>query len=128
MNFIIDVDYCICKAEVVDGRFDYKNAKPIPEMIRKIRSLYMKDHKIILYTARSMKTYNGDLEKINKFTRPVLERWLQENNVPYDLLYFGKLFIPGDTYYIGDEVLTMNQFINEHEDSFENIRKENCEP
>lgn len=110
-TYIIDVDGTICTSpKTIDGKFDYENSIPIMSMIVRLNDLYRNGHKIILFTARNMKTHKGNLELIERFTRPILENWLRDNRVSYHELIMGK---PQgeDVVYVDDKMLTINQFL-----------------
>ena len=66
---------------------------------------------IILSTSRNMRTFRGSLGLINKITAPILIKWLKENEIPYDELYFGKPWGNGVSY-IDDKGLLIDSFIN----------------
>ena len=57
--FCFDIDNVICKT----NKSNYKKSKPIPEVINLINKLYMKKHKIKIFTARYMGR-NKDNEKL----------------------------------------------------------------
>jgi len=107
MTFIIDIDNTICKTY----NNDYINSTPNIIIINKINSLYFKGNKIILFTSRNMRTFKGNLTLINKYTRPILEEWLNRYNIKYHELIMGKPW-GEDVFYIDDRNLTIKQFIN----------------
>ena len=63
---------------------DYQNAKPRLEVINQIRRYKEKGFEIVISTARNMRTYDGNIGKINKNTLPVIIEWLERNQVMYD--------------------------------------------
>ena len=69
----------------------YPQAKPIESMIKIVNSLHDKGNYIIVYTARGMNTYNGDVslvnEKLFELTKNQLESW----GVKYHELILGKI-------------------------------------
>jgi capsule biosynthesis phosphatase len=81
-----DLDNVICKT---DKKKNYKNSKPIKLAIKKVNQL-KKNNKIIIFTARGMGRFNGDLKKVNlnfyKLTLNQLKRW----GVEFDKLIMGK--------------------------------------
>lgn len=103
-TIVIDVDDTIS----VHNNRDYYNAKPIPEVIEKINSMYDAGWKIILYTARGQVSCNGDLELIQKLRGPILTDWLHRHNVKYHELQFGK---PLGVYYVDDKALRPDEFV-----------------
>lgn len=44
---------------------------------------------IVIMTARNMRTFDGNIGKINIHTLPVIIDWLNENNIPYDEVIVG---------------------------------------
>ena len=65
MNTIVfDVDGTICPIKKENE--DYKDLIPNADMINKIRELKQDGYRIVFFTARNMRTYNGDIDKILK--------------------------------------------------------------
>ena len=90
---------------------DYTSVKPIQKNIDFLYYLKRLGHTIIIYTARRMKTHNGNTGKIladiGKITFDTLEKF----SIPYDEIYFGK---PYADFYIDDLAIS----------SYENLEKE----
>ena len=59
-----------------------------------------------------MKTYNGDLKLINKYTRPIIEKWLSKWEIPYDELIVGKPWPGPIGFYVDDRAIRPNELIN----------------
>ena len=57
-----------------------------------------------------MRSFNGNIGLINKYTSPTLTNWLFKNDIPYDELYFGKPW-GKDLSYIDDKALPIEKFI-----------------
>jgi len=84
-TFIIDVDDTILTTPLnEDGTYDYDKSTPITVSVERIRSLKEEGHQIILFTARGVRTFNGDVKKIKKEHQERLVNWLKQNEVPYD--------------------------------------------
>ena len=81
-----DIDNVICKTKTKD----YSKSVPIKKNIKVINEAYKNGFNIILYTARYMGRYNGNVSKVKKhiksFTLNQLEKW----GVKYHKIYFGK--------------------------------------
>jgi capsule biosynthesis phosphatase len=84
---------------------DYSTVKPIENNIRLLRYLKSFNNTIIIYTARRMKTYGGDVGKIMANIGQITFDTLEKFNIPYDEIYFGK---PYADFYIDD--LAVNCF------------------
>lgn len=122
-TFIIDIDGTICNAvQMENGAFDYENALPIDVVINRINELHSAGHKIILSTARGMRTYNGDVKKVLKNVKPTLETWLHTYSVKYDELLMGKAW-GANPVYVDNRNLSVKSFAIENPEFFENIIK-----
>jgi len=86
---------------------DYRSVKPIQKNIDFLKYLKKFGNTIIIYTARRMKTHNGNIGKINTDIGKITFETLDDFNIPYDELHFGK---PYADFYIDD--LALNCFDN----------------
>lgn len=124
-NLIIDIDGTICPIKKEEE--NYEELVPYFQMINKIKEYKKQGFKIILFTSRNMRTYNGDINKILENTKPILERWLKKWNIPYDDLIFGKPWPGKSGFYIDDRAVRPLEFIkndvNEIEKIFKNDRR-----
>ena len=106
-TLVIDVDKTICESP---SQKDYSKCKPIKSLCSKLREENNKGTYIILYTSRNVRTFKGNLGLINKYTSVVLLEWLNNNNIPYDEIYFNKPWGFGDLNYIDDKFLSIEAF------------------
>ena len=77
-RLIMDLDNTITLTE----KGDYRNAKPIPAVIEKLREYKEKGFEIIISSSRNMRTFEGNIGKINVNTLPIIIGWLDRHNVP----------------------------------------------
>lgn len=75
------------------------NKKVISHMKEFMLFLHSQGHTIIIQTARGMKSCNSNLGKIMKKSAGSVLKWLEEESIPYDEIYFGK---PEGDLYIDD--------------------------
>lgn len=80
----------------------YADVAPIPGAIEKVRGLKAAGHHIIIYTARHMKTCQGNTGLVVARIGGITLDWLKRHEVPYDEIYFGK---PWADIYIDDNAL-----------------------
>jgi len=102
-RFCFDLDNTLVSYPQVSG--DYSTVLPIEKNIALLRYLYETGHYIIIYTARRMKTHSGDIDKVKKDIEKITIKKLDEFNIPYNELVFGK---PYADFYIDD--LAINAF------------------
>lgn len=89
-------------------RLSYDQCEPKQDVIDKLNYLHDElGYTIILHTSRGMVSCNGDMEKIIKKNKTVLENWLEKHNVHYDELIFGK---PIADLYVDDKALDVAVF------------------
>jgi capsule biosynthesis phosphatase len=84
----IDLDGTICSLQNKKG--DYENAVPNPGAIETINRWYDEGHHIIIFTARRMRTCEGDVEKVIEMVGDLTKDWLARHGVKYTELIFGK--------------------------------------
>jgi len=108
-NFVVDIDGTLC--DTIFG-VSYEDRPPIQEMIDKVNELYYNGSRIILLTARGMRTYSGNIDEINLHVRPVLEAWLNKNGVKYHELVMGKPWLE-NVYYVDDRAMLLSEFLKQ---------------
>jgi capsule biosynthesis phosphatase len=106
MKIVIDLDGTIT---VDDKRKTYDQKDPNTRVIETIKNLH--EDQVLIYTARQMRTYNGNLEDLEKYTRPVAEDWLKRNEVSYGKLVLGKVWCEKGGYYVDDRNLSIEEFV-----------------
>lgn len=107
-RIIMDLDETICST--VGG--DYKNSIPKLDVISKMRSFKKMGFEIVINTSRNMRTYNGNVGKINANTLPIILDWLSLNDVPFDEIYTGKPWCGTDGFYVDDRAIRPDEFVN----------------
>lgn len=115
-RLIMDLDNTITMTE--NG--DYKNAKPITSVIEKLREYKAQGFEIIINSSRNMRTFEGNVGKINIYTLPIITEWLDKHNVPYDEIYVGKPWCGHDGFYVDDRAIRPDEFATL---SYQEIRK-----
>lgn len=104
-RIIIDLDHTLCYA---DG--DYRNARPNQAVIDKLREYRALGFAIVVHTSRSMRTYEGNLGKINVHTLPVILEWLRQHKVDFDEVVVGKPWCGREGFYVDDRALRPDEF------------------
>lgn len=97
MRVVVDLDGTIC--ELKKENQSYGDVRPLPGAVETLWSLKTAGHTIIIYTARNMRTCGGNVGKVVANTGKLTLDWLEQYDVPYDELVFGK---PQGDLYIDD--------------------------
>ena len=114
-RLIMDLDDTICST--LEG--DYENSKPNQLVIEKIKKYRKEGFEIVIHSSRNMRTYEGNVGKINIHTLPNIINWLNKNNVPFDEIIIGKPWCGIDGFYVDDKSIRPSEFF---EKSYDEIR------
>lgn len=112
----MDLDDTICSTR--DG--DYKNSIPDLDVIQKLKEYREMGFIIAISTSRNMRTYNGDIGKINANTLPIIIEWLGRHDVPYDEIIMAKPWCGMEGFYVDDKAIRPSEF---KQKSYEEILK-----
>ena len=105
-RLIFDLDNTIC--ETING--DYENSIPRIDIINKLKEYKNNGFDIVISTSRNMRTYNNNIGKISANTLPIIIKWLNDNNIPFDEIFIGKPWCGHDGFYIDDRSLRPREF------------------
>lgn len=110
-SIVVDLDGTICShpADRDDTLGRYGNSTPNWPVIEGLRELKLRGFEIIIFTARRMVTFDGNVSMVEADVRDVTEEWLKMHDVPYDRLVFGKPWT--STYYVDDKAMTPEGFV-----------------
>ena len=107
-KIIIDLDDTICSTK--NG--DYENSIPKEKVIKKIKDYKNLGFEIVIYTSRNMRTYKGNVDLIKANTLPIIIRWLEKFDVPYDQIIVGKPWPSYGGFYVDDKAIRPDEFVN----------------
>ncbi len=105
-RLVMDIDDTLCFT--IAG--DYAHARPNEAVINTLRRYQSDGFEIVLHSARNMRTYAGNVGKINVHTLPVLIAWLKQHQVPYDEIIMGKPWCGTDGFYVDDKAIRPDEF------------------
>ncbi|KJF85126.1 HAD hydrolase family protein [Photobacterium phosphoreum] len=103
---VIDLDGTLTTANTTD----YRLVSPNMDVIKKLREYQQQGFSITIFTARNMRTYEGNIGKINIHTLPIIVEWLEKHSVPYDEIIVGKPWCGHDGFYIDDRAIRPSEF------------------
>ncbi len=120
MNSIVfDIDGTLCPIKKANE--NYIDLVPYSDMVDKLIEYKNNGFRIVLFTSRNMRTYEGNIDLILKNTKPILEEWLKKWNIPYDELIFGKPY-PGELgFYVDDRTIRPREFLEKSSDEIDEI-------
>lgn len=106
-KLVVDLDGTLTLGDTSD----YPNVSPNYGVIEQLREYKLKGFKITIFTARNMRTYEGNVGKINIHTLPIIMEWLNKYKVPFDEVIVGKPWCGHDGFYIDDRAIRPSEFI-----------------
>jgi capsule biosynthesis phosphatase len=100
MRICIDLDGTLCRLKRPGETYD--DVEPIPGAVEKVRGLKAAGHYLILFTARHMKTCDGNVGKVVARQGTGTLAWLAKHGFEFDEVHFGK---PHADVYIDDNAV-----------------------
>jgi len=105
-NLVMDIDNTL----TLGDSKDYNLVSPNIEVINKVKEYKKDGFNIILFTARNMRSYEGNVGKITAKTLPIIFKWLEKHEVPFDEIYVGKPWCGHDGFYVDDKAIRPDEF------------------
>lgn len=107
---VLDIDGTLCHFKKKDE--DYLDILPKQDVLDKMLEYRSQGFYIILFTARQMRTHEGNVGRINANTGKMLFEWLDKFNIPYDEIHFGKPWCGRNGFYVDDKAIRPDEFVN----------------
>ncbi|MGO2447111.1 HAD hydrolase family protein [Psychrobacter sp.] len=121
-KLIVDLDGTV----TLGNTSDYINVLPNLELITSLKKYQQEGFTIVIATARNMRTYEGNVGKINIHTLPTIIEWLNKHDVPYDEIIIGKPWCGNEGFYIDDKSIRPSEFTSMcYEEIMQLLAKEN---
>ena len=124
LSLILDVDNTLCP-EKQAGQ-SYADLEPFADMVDLVRAYKARGFYIILYSARNMRTHNGNIGRINADTLKTLLEWLERHDIPHDEIHMGKPWPGKGGFYVDDRAIRPSEFRSmSHEEILKLLQQEN---
>lgn len=107
-RLIMDLDDTLT---ITDPSKSYSEKEPNTEVVEKLRYYKSMGFEVIIQTARNVRTYNGNVGKINANTLPLIIEWLNKHNIPFDEIYVGKPWCGNEGFYVDDKAIRPHEFL-----------------
>ena len=108
MKIVVDLDNTI---SIADASKPYDAVLPRPDVIEQLRAYKKQGFEIVIHTSRNMRTYEGNVGKINVKTLPTILAWLDKHDVPHDEVIVGKPWCGHGGFYIDDKAIRPDEFV-----------------
>lgn len=116
---VMDIDGTLCP--VKQSNQSYEELIPFPEMVSKLQKYKNAGFYIILYTARNMRTYGGNVGMIQAKTADFTMAWLKKHNIPYDEIHYGKPWQGKGGFYVDDKTIRPDEFLSLNYDEIQEL-------
>jgi capsule biosynthesis phosphatase len=107
-RLVFDLDGTIA---LDDPTRTYAERLPNFALIEKLKEYKAQGYEVIIASSRNMRTFGGDVGKINAHTLPVILAWLARHDVPFDELYVGKPWCGTEGFYVDDKAVRPSEFL-----------------
>lgn len=106
-RIIIDLDDTLT-IDLSDTR--YADKSPRQDVINRLQEFRELGYSIVVFSARNMQTFEGEIGKINVHTLPGVLEWLARNRVPFDEVIMGKPWCGKGGFYVDDKTIRPDEF------------------
>ena len=107
-RLVFDLDGVIA---LDDPERPYAEREPNLAIIEKMRAYKAEGFEIAVATARNMRTYSGQIGRINAVTLPIVIDWLRKHDVPFDEVHVGKPWCGTEGFYVDDRAVRPSEFL-----------------
>ena len=107
-RLVFDLDGTIA---LDDPARTYAEREPNLPLIEKLKAYKAEGFEIVIASARNMRTFGGDVGKINAHTLPIILAWLARHEVPFDEIHVGKPWCGTEGFYVDDKSVRPSEFL-----------------
>lgn len=116
---VVDVDGTLCPIKGPGQA--YKDLQPEPLMLARLQEMATDGWRIVIHSARGMRSHDGNSGQINAHVLPTLIDWLTRHDVPFHEVHVAKPW-PGDNgFYIDDRSVRPREFIENSLEALDRI-------
>ena len=108
-RLVFDLDGVLA---IDDPHRSYADREPNAAVIGKLRDYKAQGFEIVICSARNMRTFGGQIGKINANTLPGVIEWLRRHDVPFDEIHVGKPWCGDEGFYVDDRAVRPSEFVN----------------
>ena len=116
---VVDVDGTLCPIKAAGQ--SYKDMQPEPRMLARLQEMAGLGWRIIIHSARGMRSHDGNAGEISAHVLPVLLEWLRRHEVPFHEIHVGKPWPGHNGYYIDDRSVRPREFIENSLEALDQI-------
>jgi capsule biosynthesis phosphatase len=107
-RLVIDLDGTLTHD---DPEVPYPDRRPNAAVIARLRDYADQGFEIVIASSRNMRTYEGQVGKINVHTLPGVLDWLARHQVPFHEVLVGKPWCGTEGFYVDDKAIRPSEFV-----------------
>jgi len=107
-RLIFDLDGVLA---IDDPARAYADREPNAAVVEKLRAYRAEGFEIVIHSSRNMRTFAGQIGKINAVTLPVIIDWLRRHDIPFDEIFVGKPWCGTEGFYVDDRAIRPSEFL-----------------
>ena len=107
---VIDLDGTLTQTKKKTEK--YEDLKPNRKVVQKLKAYKREGFYIIILSARNMRTFEGNIGRINAVTLKTIFKWLDKHKVPYDEVHVGRPWCGFNGFYVDDKTVRPDEFVN----------------
>jgi len=107
-SIVLDIDGTLCPIKTEAET--YAGLKPYADVIDLLREYKARGFYIILHTSRNMRSYGGNIGRINANTLKVLLQWLEDHDIPHDEVHVAKPWPGAGGFIVDDKAIRPSEF------------------
>lgn len=120
---VVDLDGTIA-TERREGE-SYAGVRPNDAIVAQLHAYHSRGYYIIIQSSRNMRTYDGNVGRINADTLKTILAWLERYDIPHDEIYVGKPWCGRDGFYVDDRAIRPSEFLTKsHEEILDLLARE----
>lgn len=106
-TIVMDLD----KTLTMGGSEGYEEEQPREDVVEVLKKYKSEGFRIVISTARNMRSYKGNVGLINVHTLPKIIEWLNKHDIPYDEIFVGKPWCGKEGFYVDDRAIRPSEFV-----------------
>jgi capsule biosynthesis phosphatase len=108
-RLVFDLDGTLALDDPAKAYADREPNRPLVDKLRRYRA---EGFEIVICSARNMRTYAGQIGKLNAHTLPVIIDWLNRHDIPFDEIHVGKPWCGTEGFYVDDRAVRPSEFVS----------------
>ena len=106
---VVDLDGTLCPIKQPGEH--YADLPPEPLLLARLQAMAAEGWRIVIHTARGMRSHGGNTGEIAARVLPVILAWLDRHGVPYHEVHVGKPWPGQDGFTVDDRSIRPREFV-----------------